>query len=160
MYQQIFELHAELLKALAHPRRLEILQLLREKELNVSKMQEMLGLPQANLSQHLTILREAGVVSFKKEGNQVIYMIAHQNFVEVSDLMRQILVEKYKDDVKFSNELGIKMHDLLPIAKDPVCGMRVSPRTASYAKTHLGHEYYFCAAGCLSRFEKDPSKFI
>lgn len=160
MYQQVFELHAELLKALAHPKRLEILQLLREKELNVSTMQEMLGLPQANLSQHLTILREAGVVSFKKEGNQVTYKIAHQNFVKTSDLMREVLIEKYKDHKEMVDELGIKMQDLLPIVKDPVCGMRVSPRTASYAMNHLGHEYYFCAAGCLNKFEKNPQKFI
>ena len=56
MYSQIFELHAHLLKAIAHPRRLEIIHLLRDQELPVGDIHTMLDLPQANISQHLMVL--------------------------------------------------------------------------------------------------------
>ncbi len=160
MYQQVFELHAELLKALAHPRRLEILQLLRDHELNVSEMEEMLGLPQANLSQHLMVLREAGVVGFRKEGKEVFYSVAHPNFVTASDLLREVLAERYKENKEITEELKLKIQDLVPIAKDPVCGMRLSPKTASYMQEYENQDYYFCAAGCLHRFQNSPEKFL
>ena len=159
MYQQIFEFHAELLKALAHPRRLEIIQLLRDGAVNVSEMQEMLGLPQANLSQHLMVLREAGVVLSDKKGKEVRYRLADKNFIKASDLMREVLVKRYQGE-KMADELVMKMQDLVPVVKDPVCGMRVSPKTAAYAYKHGGKEYYFCATGCYEKFKKDPRKFI
>lgn len=160
MYQEVFKLHSDLLKALAHPRRLEIIQLLREGELNVSQMQQMLGLPQANLSQHLMVLKENGVVEFKKTGKQVVYKLAHKNFVDASDLMRGILIERYKQDKRMASELNMKMHDLVPVVADPVCGMRVSPKTASYAQTVAGKNYYFCAGGCHKEFKKNQEKYL
>jgi ArsR family transcriptional regulator len=67
MYAQLFELHANLLKALSHPRRLEIIHLLRDQELPVTDIYTMLDLPQANISQHLMVLRDAQVVHARRE---------------------------------------------------------------------------------------------
>lgn len=159
IYQEVFELHAELLRALAHPKRLEIIHLLRNRSLTVGEIQEMLDLPQANLSQHLTILRHAKVVTTKKKGKQIFYKLSHGNFIKASDLLRCVLLEKYKDD-KLAVNLNIKMVDLLPSEKDPVCGMYLSPRTAAFAHSHKGDDYYFCASKCLKNFQKDPEKFI
>lgn len=159
MYQQVFHLHAELLKALAHPKRLEIVQLLRKQTLSVTEIQNMLDLPQANLSQHLQILRESGVVITHREGKQIYYRLSHPNFIKACDLMRQFLIEKHQDD-PVATELSFKMSDLVPIVSDPVCGMRLSPKTAAFAHKHEGDNYYFCASGCLSQFKKDPNKFI
>ncbi len=153
MYQQVFKLHADLLKAMAHPKRLEVLQLLREKRLGVSQIQEMLGLPQANLSQHLMVLRDAGVVKTRKMGKQVVYEVAHRNFIDASDRLREILIERHKDD-HLGNELVMKMSDLVPVVVDPVCGMRVSPKTAAYAYELEGKTYYFCAKGCFNKFKR------
>src|SRR3989344_920864 len=97
MYEQVFRLHAQLLKALAHPKRLEILHLLRNQELSVSDIQTMLLLPQANLSQHLQILRAGGIVETKKNGKQISYRLSHPNFIEASDTIREVLVERYKN---------------------------------------------------------------
>lgn len=149
MYQEVFELHAQLLKALAHPKRLEIIHLLRDRSLTVGEIQEMLDLAQANLSQHLTLLRHAKVVTTKKKGKQIFYKLSHQNFIKASDLLRCIFLEKYPP-----------LTDLLPSEKDPVCGMYLSPTTAAFAHTHAGHDYYFCASKCLANFQKDPEKFI
>ena len=160
MYAQVFELHANLLKALAHPKRLEIIQLVRDKELNVTQIQQMLGLPQANLSQHLMVLREEGVVLSRKKGKEVVYRMPPKNFVEAADLMREVLVERYKGDKEMTDELSIKMQDLVPVVVDPVCGMRVSPKTASCADTWKGEHYYFCGSGCLKQFKERPEKFV
>lgn len=63
-------------KALSHPKRLAILQLLEERELCVCEIEAALKLRQAYVSQQLTILREAGLVCFRKEGWNVWYRIA------------------------------------------------------------------------------------
>ena len=159
MYQQIFDLHAELLKALAHPKRLEIIQLLRNQKLTVTQIQTMLDLPQCNISQHLQILREAKVVSTAKNGKQVTYKIAHENFIKACDQIREILIEQNKD-TKLADELTFKMTDLVPLTTDPVCGMRISPKTAAFAHTHNNQDFYFCASGCLKEFTKNINKYI
>lgn len=157
MYYEVFELHAKLLKALSHPKRLEIIQLLREQELAVSQIQEMLDLPQGNLSQHLQILRSAGVVKTKRKGKQIYYSIAHKNFVKASDLFREILIEKNRDLV--SDVVSKSMMDLVPLTSDPVCKMRLSPQTSSFSHKYKGSEHFFCGSGCFEKFKKNPTKY-
>lgn len=159
MYSQIFELHAELLKALAHPRRLEIVQLLRDQKLSVTDIYEMLDLPQANISQHLMILRDAGVVSTKRDGKQIIYSLAHPKIIEASDALREVLIDQHKDS-EVAVTFSLSMKELVPVVHDPVCRMRVSPRTAGEKTEYQGQPYYFCASGCLKAFTKNPAKFI
>ncbi len=95
MYHQVFKLHSDLLKALSHPKRLEIVHLLRDQELSVSQIQTMLDLPQANLSQHLMVLREVQVVEFRREGKEIYYQLTHKNFIKASDLLREVLIDRY-----------------------------------------------------------------
>ncbi|MGA0594299.1 heavy metal translocating P-type ATPase [Enterovirga sp. CN4-39] len=45
-------------------------------------------------------------------------------------------------------------------AKDPVCGMSVDPHTAKHRAEHAGHPYYFCSAGCRTKFEADPQRYL
>jgi len=159
MYQEIFKLHADLLKALSHPKRLEIINLLREQELAVSEVREMLDLPQANLSQHLEVLRQAGVVKARREGKRIYYSLAHKNFVKASDLLRAVLVERHKNSV-LADEFTKRMSDLVPLVHDPVCRMRLSPKTAGFACRYKKKNYYFCASGCRRDFKKSPGKFL
>jgi len=158
MYNELFTLHANLLKALAHPRRLEILQLLRAQAMCVTDIHSMLDLPQANISQHLMILRDEGVVKTRRQGKQIFYQIADEKFVQASDLFRQILVDQNKNS-RLAKDLSCTMLDLVPLTHDPVCGMRVSPQTASFATTHHDQKFYFCASGCLKKFKLDPEKY-
>jgi len=46
------------------------------------------------------------------------------------------------------------------MAKDPVCGMNVDEKTAKLKSEYKGKTYYFCAPGCKSTFEKNPTKFV
>ena len=153
MYSKLFQLHSRLLKSLAHSKRLEIIQLLREHSLPVHDIQKMLNLPQANLSQHLQILRDSGVVNTERKGKSIYYSIGNKNFIKASDLFRQILIERHKDEI--SDVVFKKMTDLVPLTQDPVCGMRISPKTASFAYKKNGQEYYFCASGCFEEFKKN-----
>lgn len=159
MYSEIFELHSELLKALAHPRRLEIIQLLRDQQLCVSDIYEMLDLPQANISQHLMILRDAQVVSAKREGKQILYSISDARIMKASDLLREVLIEQHKG-TEVAHQLSLKMKDLVPVVHDPVCQMRVSPKTAGFQAEHDGHQYYFCASGCHKKFIESPGTYV
>lgn len=159
MYSQMFQLHADLLKALAHPRRLEIIHLLRDQELPVSDIHTMLDLPQANISQHLTKLRESGVVTTCRKGKQIFYRLSHRNIIRASDLLRKVLIEKHKNTA-LADKLTLKMNELIPLVKDPVCHMRLSPKTAGFHIKHNSHDYYFCASGCSASFAKDPQKYV
>ncbi len=158
MYSELFELHADLLKALAHPRRLEIIHLLRDQALCVSEIYEMLDLPQANISQHLMVLRDAGVVVTARDGKQIIYKLANPRIIRASDLLREVLIDQHQGS-EIASQLALNMKELVPLVHDPVCQMRVSPRTAGFTTEHKNQSYYFCASGCLKRFEQNPEKF-
>jgi ArsR family transcriptional regulator len=60
--KRVFELHANICRTLSHPKRLQILNLLRQGELSVSEMAEQMGISLANASQHLAVLRDKEVV--------------------------------------------------------------------------------------------------
>ena len=67
--------NAQLFKALAHPIRLQIVETLLEKEKCVCAMQELLQASQPNISQHLNILKYAGIVDFRQDGNLRCYYL-------------------------------------------------------------------------------------
>jgi DNA-binding transcriptional ArsR family regulator/YHS domain-containing protein len=158
MYTTMFADHATLLKALAHPKRLEILHLLREQSLCVSEIQTMLGLPQANISQHLQQLRSVGVVRSLRNGKQLEYSLAHENFILASDLLREVLIDRASDRGA-ADELTLSMKEMLPLVHDPVCQMRLSPKTAAFMHEYKNTQYYFCASGCVESFMEDPTKY-
>jgi len=159
MYDNIFKLHSDLLKAMAHPKRLEIIHLLRETEISVSDIQTMLNMPQAYLSQHLQVLRHYHVVASRRQGKTIYYRLTHKNFIASCDLLRQFLVDTTPQD-PLMKHLHHRLSDLLPTATDPVCGMTLTPSTASFFHMHDGSIYYFCASGCHKRFAKEPEKFL
>lgn len=152
MKLDVFSIQSDLYTALANPKRLEIVHLLRHKELTVSEMVEMLGLPQSNLSQHLTILRKSNIVVTRRDGKNIYYKLSHNNIIVASDTIREMLIEQYQGTSVVA-DLKASTSDLFPMMKDPVCGMRVSPKTASYSLKIGTKVYYFCAEGCLKQFK-------
>lgn len=81
---------ANLFKALAHPNRLAILRLLRDRELCVCEIEAALQLRQAYVSQQLTLLREIGLVCFRKDGWNVWYRIARPEVYALLELAETI----------------------------------------------------------------------
>jgi ArsR family transcriptional regulator len=80
---------ASLFQALSNPTRIAIVEVLRAGELSAGAIQEQLGIEQANLSQHLAILRSRQIVVNRKEGNQVFYSLRSAVLLEVLDIMRR-----------------------------------------------------------------------
>lgn len=158
MYKQVFKLHTDFLKSLAHPKRLEIIHLLRDRSLSVSDIQNMLDLPQANLSQHLQILREHGVVTSMKKGKQIFYQITDPKIIIACDLFREVLIRQHTN-TKIKKELTDSLSDIIPTYIDPVCGMKLCKKTAAFSLKTKAGTHYFCASGCLKQF-KSNSKII
>ncbi len=89
-------LQADLFKAIAHPTRLEILQLLRNGERCVCEIFPALDIEQPNVSRHLSVLKKEGVVSSRKEGLKVIYRVNDESIYELLDLSTEILKEHWE----------------------------------------------------------------
>ena len=98
MEDQIYHYHAEMCKVLSHPKRLELLNLLRDGEKNVGELCQALGLSPGNLSQHLAMMRERRILVSRKEANMVHYRIANPRLLEAFDLLREILFEQIRGD--------------------------------------------------------------
>ena len=79
MQSMLREYKASIFHALAHPTRIAIVEALRDGEISARAIQERLGVEQANLSQHLAILRSRQIVTSRKEGNQVFYFASEQS---------------------------------------------------------------------------------
>ena len=90
----LYELHASVCKAIAHPARLKLLDLLRGGEECVCRLAPQVGVSQTNLSQLLAVLKRAGVVESRREGHQIFYRVRDERIFEVIDHMRAILADQ------------------------------------------------------------------
>ena len=88
---EIFERQAQICKAFAHPGRLRILDLLGQGERGVSELQQELGLSKTTLSQQISILKSAGVVSTRRNGKQIYCSLTIPEVKEACQLIRGVL---------------------------------------------------------------------
>jgi len=100
MDKKIFEMHAEICKVFTNPKRLEIISLLRDHERSVKELAELMKTPQANVSQHLAVLRQKNVVVTRKDGTTTYYKIANPKISKACDLMREVLLEQLAENEK------------------------------------------------------------
>ncbi|MBI4778793.1 helix-turn-helix transcriptional regulator [Candidatus Desantisbacteria bacterium] len=105
MEEKLYELHARMCQVFTSPKRLEILNLLRDKELSVNELAGLSHIPQSNLSQHLTIMREKGMVKTRREGTTIYYSLVNPKIIQAFDIIREILLEKLAQTEKLSKEL-------------------------------------------------------
>jgi DNA-binding transcriptional ArsR family regulator len=96
---------AGIFKVLAHPTRIHIIETLREGELSVGSVLESVKVEQANLSQHLSILRQSHLVVTRKEGNQVLYSLRDPLLIEVLDAMRMYFQRYFEDSIEMLKEM-------------------------------------------------------
>ena len=88
----VSEVKAELFKAIGHPARIRVLEVLSEGERSVSDMQPLVGIESSHLSQQLGILRRAGLVTTRKEGASVIYSLADPTLAELLAVAKRLLI--------------------------------------------------------------------
>jgi DNA-binding transcriptional ArsR family regulator len=105
MPDSLRQFKAEIFQALAHPTRIAILDILREGEQPVGTFVERLGLEQANLSQHLAILRTKQMVSTRKVGNQVFYSVRDPLIWKVLDLMLRYFQKQVGESMAMLEEM-------------------------------------------------------
>lgn len=89
----IHEIKAELFKAMGHPLRIRLLELLAPGERPVSDLLAETGLEASHLSQHLAVLRRTGLITGHREGNTVRYRLAHPSVVDLLTAARTFLVD-------------------------------------------------------------------
>lgn len=88
--QELEELSGSMCKALNDPKRLMVLYTLGNSQCTVGELSRLLGAPQSNISQHLAVLRERGLVGAERIGNTVLYSLRHPKVLEAIDLLRQV----------------------------------------------------------------------
>jgi ArsR family transcriptional regulator len=105
MPEPIYTLKAEFFKTLGHPARIRILELLAEGEHSVGELMPQLGLESSHLSQQLAVLRKAGMVVARKQGNSVIYSMASKDVAELLLLARKVLTGMLTDQLGLLKDL-------------------------------------------------------
>ena len=97
---RIFKLQSEICKVLSNPGRLLLLHALRDGEKTVTELMSATGIKQANVSQHLTMMRVRGMVTQRREGNSVYYRISDQRIIKACDVMQSFLLDHTSEDSK------------------------------------------------------------
>ena len=91
---EICVMQAMVLKTLANPRRLEIIHRLAEGPCEVGRLAEELNVPQPNVSQHLAVMRSAGLVEAERVGREVHYRLADPDIIRACDIMHEVLMRR------------------------------------------------------------------
>jgi ArsR family transcriptional regulator len=96
---------ADIFQALAHPTRIAIIDLLEGGELSAGDLMEKLGMEQANISQHLAVLRAKQLVVNRKVGNKVFYSVRDPIILQVLALMRRYFQSHLKEALELLGEM-------------------------------------------------------
>src|SRR3989338_7503913 len=101
MDKRIYEIHAEMCKVFSNSTRLEILNHLRDKECSVTDLIEKTNLSQANVSQHLSIMKAKGIVVSSRKGKKVYYKLSNPKIIKAFDIIHEVLSEQLAKEGTF-----------------------------------------------------------
>ncbi|RPI17477.1 MAG: ArsR family transcriptional regulator [Ignavibacteriae bacterium] len=90
----LYNMHADVCKALAHELRIEIIDVLKDKELNFGEIAKRTEVAKSNLSQHLTVMVQKGILTHRKEGLYVYYKLSSPKVYKAFRIMREVLKER------------------------------------------------------------------
>ncbi|HEY3862695.1 MAG TPA: metalloregulator ArsR/SmtB family transcription factor [Verrucomicrobiae bacterium] len=96
---------AGIFKVLAHPTRIHVIETLRTGELSVGAILERVNVEPANLSQHLSLLRQSHLVMTRKNGSQVFYRLRDPLLIEVLDAMRKYFQKHFEDSIEMLQQM-------------------------------------------------------
>ncbi len=103
--RRIYELQCQTIKAMAHPLRLEIVDLMGEEEISAASLLSKLGTSKANLSKHMTQLVQSGIIDQRRDGRQVFYRLTHHEIHQACTIMRNILVRRIRREERLAAAL-------------------------------------------------------
>jgi ArsR family transcriptional regulator len=105
LVSRAYELQAAICRVLADPKRLHIVHLLADGERSVGELTAALRLRQANVSQHLTLMRDRGIVAGRRDGRTVYYRLANPLILQACAIMHQVLLQQLTDREALSRQL-------------------------------------------------------
>ena len=106
MNLEMQQFKAEFFKALAHPLRIKILELLSEGDKNVNEIQNLIGSEGSAVSQQLTVLRAKNIVVGTKDGNRVVYSLRDPMIVELLSIARRIFNNHLVDTISMLDKIS------------------------------------------------------
>ena len=121
-------LQAEVLKTLASPRRIEILHVLARGPIEVGRLAELIGASQPNVSQHLAVLRTAGIVDAERDGREVRYRLSDPDVTVACGLMRGVLERRL---TRLGEMAAISSAASAPSPVEPLPAASPATRTAT-----------------------------
>ncbi len=98
----IYNMQANISKTLANPIRLAILHSLRDGEKSVNELTLILGISQSNLSQHLALMRQVGILKTRKQGTSIFYAVTNAKINLACDLVREVLLDQLRQKQDFA----------------------------------------------------------
>lgn len=105
--KELYTRQADFCKFMANPKRIEILFLLGEKEMCVDEMATSMAVKVPNISQHLAIMREKGVVAVRRDGNKMYYTIANPKTLQACIMMKEAMVEQMEKQLDMIKGIDI-----------------------------------------------------
>ncbi len=102
--KQRCEARAKILKALAHPSRIFIVEKLQEKPYCVCELSEMIGIDMSTASKHLSVLKNAGIVEDDKQGTTVYYSLHCSCIMEFIGCIETVIRQNYEEEYAYLNE--------------------------------------------------------
>ena len=106
MRKKLYEIHAEICKTLGNAKRIEIINALQNRELTVSELVDMLGISPANVSQHLAVMRQKGILTSRRQGSNIYYKVSNAKVIRVCNLMREVLLEQLEEGEKMAKKFS------------------------------------------------------
>ncbi len=103
--ENLYELQADICKIFSNPKRLEIINTLKDQEMSAGELIEKVGLTKANLSQHMSVLKAKGVILTRRNGVNIYYRLANHKIMQACHLMREILLDQFQERGKMVSTL-------------------------------------------------------
>ncbi len=107
LLNKIFEMQCEICKALGHPLRIAIVDLLKDEEASAADLIAELSVSKANLSKHMALLTHGGIVESRKEGRQIFYRLTDPDIHQACTIMRSILYRRLKEGERLASAIHI-----------------------------------------------------
>ncbi len=93
--KSLYELQAEICKTLTNPKRIEILNNLKNEEKTVTELVNAIGASKANISQHLAVMRHKGILKTRRVGVNIYYSVSNPKVIDACALMKEVLFEQH-----------------------------------------------------------------
>ncbi len=103
--EAIYAMQAEICRVLGHPRRIQILDLLADGEKSTAELLQALGVNKVNLSQHLALLKRAGLIETMHQGRETSYRLSFTEIKDACRLIREVLAARLRQGTRLARSL-------------------------------------------------------